>query len=733
MKIRFGFLAVALTTALLSVSLDSSALTLGNLRGTAVIGRALDVTVQVQPDPTEEVLVNCIAVDVYYAEGRQPAPNIAVATPTRAENQGVTIRIQSPEIVNEPVITVLLRATCGSSNMRRYVLLADLPQAATANVPGTEIVTNTTANPTAAQTDTTAIPTVVVLPEREAPVAKTSRVKSKTPKADAKTTKTVKPKKTALAASDTTDFVVRKAADRPTGKSMLKLDPMEMLSDRIDSLDSLMLFAPTEDALLQIRQISTLQADMKTMRELAAKNDAKLLELRTQLQQAQDEQISIYLIYGLIALLLTSLGGLAWVWHRQRRAKGLDDTWWHDPDEDSPATVLMQRPSQVQQPDQPGAPMGLSAATVAPLPVEPVAVAPAVQAPKVAPVKPQEPAKVVATGPDLTKAQAPAHMSEVDLNIDLDHFMLKESDQAKPKASQINKKVGNRVIPHLNSEPILDIRQQAEFFVSLGQTDRALRILKKQIAESTEPNPFVYLDLIGLYHSLGLKVDFREQREAFNNQFNGKMPDFQDFNQEGKDLQAYPDVISDLTQLWPSAQALVFLDANIFYDPQAQTPPSFDLAAFRDLLMLHALAEEVAVDLPPVAPAKAGVALKTTAPTASAAVSLPASERAAPALPDPTEPSPALPSLEPQFEITLAPTDTQLKPATLPISYPSLPEQSPSEPEQSVVESPSRMLDLDFSTLGATDKPAPETAPLITPPVRYATRSRWPVNKKPKP
>jgi hypothetical protein len=41
-------------------------------------------------------------------------------------------------------------------------------------------------------------------------------------------------------------------------------------------------------------------------------------------------------------------------------------------------------------------------------------------------------------------------------------------------------------------EPILDIRQQAEFFVSLGQTDRALHILKKQIDGASQPNPLIF-------------------------------------------------------------------------------------------------------------------------------------------------------------------------------------------------------------------------------------------------
>jgi len=169
------------------------------------------------------------------------------------------------------------------------------------------------------------------------------------------------------------------------------------------------------------------------------------------------------------------------------------------------------------------------------------------------------------------------------------------SEEATIRANLASGLVG---LHRFSVEPILDIRQQAEFFVSLGQTERALHILKEQIASSSEHNPFIYLDLLALLHSLGMKTEFREYRQHFNHYFSGDMPDFPAFHLEGRSLLDYPEVLDQLVHGWPSARTLVLLNGWIFRKPKVALPASFDLAAFRDLLMLHALAEELAVDLP---------------------------------------------------------------------------------------------------------------------------------------
>jgi hypothetical protein len=741
--------------------MGSHAFALGDLSGSAVIGRPLDVSVQIQTGQGEDASAACVSADVYYADARQVAPRISIAAPNAGVSGAVAVRVQSAAVVNEPVITVLMRTSCGSSNMRRYVLLADLPQSAPAPA-AVAAASPTFVMPSlkvAAQPD-------VQLKPMQAATEFSGTVQSQ------KTSKKRKDKKSKAkiaepGAATSAESVMQKMVPRTPGKSLLKLDPLEMLSDRIDSLDSTMLFAPTEDALKQTQQISSLLQDMKALRELSAKNEAKLLALKSQLQQAQDQQVPMMLVYGLCALVLACLGAIAWLWRRQSRQPAAPAAWWNDADASSPATVLM-----------PNKPLVNPAVSVK------APVAPETELDErlvVAPVK--APTTVV----ESSKPEPVVPVKDVELDIDFDHFMLKEPEPVKPKSeSSASATVEESPIRFLVSEPVVDIRQQAEFFVSLGQADRALRLLKKQMAESTEPNPFVHLDLMALYHSLGLKADFLESREVFQSLFNVILPEFSAFNQEGQDLESYPDLLADLAAKWPSVKALALLDACIFYNPKAQIRPTFDLAAFRDMLMLHILLENmdlapsdlaattigmVATNVLPVAPSTtpmkpvvASVAepaqtpspeLELSAEIASLPIQkiLPKIEPTKPAKPTRAKPKTKLAETEQEVELGIAASPVDTPQATL-VTEPSPTKATPAQeshvlqfevevepaipdllevPEPQEEVSPSRLLDLDFSSLAVSPaKTNPDSEPLLASPVRYATRSRWPVIKKTK-
>ena len=561
MKNRVCIGLPALALLLVQLSFSTHAFTLGNLRGSAVIGRPLDVSIQVQSDVGEAISSQCVTAQVSYSDARQSSVTVSVV-PGAGSAQGAVVQVRAPAAVNEPVVTLEVSATCGSNTRRNYVLLADFP-------PLTDPSVSLLSTPGVSS----AAP-VVVLPTVSSSEPGTSALPTQAPRAGsakpalARTTPTkasVKPASSALQASAVEKPVVRKAPARASGQSVLKLDPSDFLSDRIDLLDSTSLFAPTEDALRHSRQITSLESDVKTLRAVAASNDARMSDLNAKLQQAQENQMPPWLVYalaGLVALVLACLAAVFWLWMQlqRRRQHDVSQGWWHGPEgarEEGPPTELL-----------------VPAAPAAPAPV-----APTVQIVATPPTTPPKP--VVAVPFDST--------TEVD--IDLGFELLQESLHGNFEVSTGSAPFELNSIRHISVEPILDIRQQAEFFVSLGQTDRALQILNKQIAESAEPNPLVCLDLITLYHSLGLKAEFRERREAFQKLFNVVIPDFPVFNLEGHDLESYPEVLANLVSLWPRLDALAFLSACIFRDANAQHGGTFDLAAFRDLLMLHALAE----------------------------------------------------------------------------------------------------------------------------------------------
>ena len=575
MKNRVCYLAPALTVLLVQLSISAHAFTLGNLRGAAVLGRPLDVTVQVRAGSDEVLSSTCVTADVFYADARQSAVKVTVL-PVADAAAGPAVRVQSSAAIDEPIVTVEVRANCGSSTSRRYVLLADFPALAVASAAPLSVPGAVEAAPVLVlPTPTPSGRSGAAAPAKPLPnvVNKPSTAKAEPRQAN------VKPRKTPAVVATAEPALARQAVTRVAGKSVLKLDPLDLLSDRIDALDSAMLFAPTEDALRYGRQIAALEGDVKTMRALAASNDAKLSDLTVKLQQAQANQFSLWLIYGLVALVLACLAAVVWLWQQQQRRPQKDaaPSWWHGPDDGALTELLPQA----------------------------VPTAPAPMPGQAHPVKPSAPAPSAATLP----VTAPT-VSVTQVDIDLDHVMPQVPMHGSFDVNTAGVPFELNSIRHISVEQILDIRQQAEFFVSLGQTERALQILKKQIAESFEPNPLVYLDLITLYHALGMKTEFRECREMFHLLFNGVIPDFPAFNREGHDLEAYPDVLTTLVPLWPRREALAFLSACIFHDEKAQPRFTYDLAAFRDLLLLHALVEVPVTDQP--VPAGASLAAVAT-------------------------------------------------------------------------------------------------------------------------
>lgn len=514
------------------------AMTLGELQGNALIGRSLDLSLPVQTSPGDELSEGCVRADIYYGEAQQKAPRISL--------QATQLRLQLSEPVNEPVVKVQIRTFCGASQIRNYVLLADLPPDF-----GTSVAANTPPPAAAAQPDRSIAglaPAAVVLPQGVAaetakPGLLTSR---KSAPSIVKNKKAVKKQKTK--AATTRRARDRKPASGQPAKSVLKLDPMEILSDRMDSLELNMPFAPAEDALLQSRQITTLQAELKSMHDLAVKNDSALLELRGQLKLAQSQQQLTPLLYGLIALLLLGVAGLAWLWQGQKKLTATAKSWWQPPtDEDLTAFLQPEVASQAHPP-----------------------------------------ASMKETPPGQTGRLATQEPGDEAITA-----VLNESHPAVAVAPQ-----------KINPESVQDIRQQAEFFVSLGQTHRAIQILNQHIATSDLPSPLICMDLLGLYQHANQVAEFDQLRDVCHQHFNVQLPDLATFQQEGQGLASYPEVQTTLTRLWPGEQAQAFMDTCIFLKAATQLQTRFDLAAFRDLLTLHAVAEELALPIaPPEAPA----------------------------------------------------------------------------------------------------------------------------------
>ena len=557
MKLRSELVGVTLLCA----AFGSEALTLGRVRGAVLVGQPLNVVVPVQMDAGEDASTLCFDAEVFHADTRQEPSRVRVQVEPTAQAHAANVRVLSSMGVDEPVVTVYLHAGCAQKTTRRYVLLADFPSEVAA--PAESLPSDPVAVLPPVQKDSIpVVPTLIsTSPQvsRVAPAVKVKKIRASTPSVRPE----VVPKPPAVKAS---------AAAPTRAQPRLKLDTLELLSGRVADMESSMKVTPPDEALRTTQQMQALQEDVKALLTAATKNEANLTDLKTRLQKAESERFPGGVIYGLIALVLACLAAIAFLWNRQRRIHADGHDWWS------------------------GAPVPVSSApepASSSKPLQERVVAPWQQDDRLAPPK----TPVVTSNFSALASEPRVKLMEVSES-DFDQLMQSESSPREKSESPLSPPAAvaqTRPIHKLDSEAVLDIRQQAEFFVSLGQTDRATRILKKQIDESSEPNPFVYLDLLNLFHSHSLKVDFQLLRKDFNQLFSGRVPEFALFKNEGHGLEFYSELMSRITALWPMHNVLEVIEACIFQDPWDTKGQPLDLAAFRDLLMLHAIAQTVVI------------------------------------------------------------------------------------------------------------------------------------------
>ena len=91
MKFRNRFLLLLMLFA----AGQSAALTLGRLRGAALVGQPLDVLVQIQLNADEAPTALCLEADVFHADTRQDAGRVRVTVEPTAQANTVNARVMS--------------------------------------------------------------------------------------------------------------------------------------------------------------------------------------------------------------------------------------------------------------------------------------------------------------------------------------------------------------------------------------------------------------------------------------------------------------------------------------------------------------------------------------------------------------------------------------------------------------------------------------------------------------
>jgi hypothetical protein len=140
-------------------------------------------------------------------------------------------------------------------------------------------------------------------------------------------------------------------------------------------------------------------------------------------------------------------------------------------------------------------------------------------------------------------------------------------------------------------EELIDLEQQADFFVVLGQDDAAIDLLMGHIRVSGGTSPLPYLKLLEIYRRQGDRESYERTRERFNHRFNAYAPDWDSDLQQGRKLDEYPGVTERLQATWANPlDTMAELEALMFRRDGGEL---FELPAYREVLFLYGMARDL--------------------------------------------------------------------------------------------------------------------------------------------
>lgn len=626
--------AIIAGLSVLGMTDPAFALGFGRPTSRAVLGEPLSVTVPVRMDAGDEITDECLAADVYFGDDKL-SQSVITATVLPGGGTDRVVRVSTNTLINEPVVTVYLAAGCKAKVSRKFVAFADPPGLMTLPAQSVEPPANVAkASPSPVQQGTataTALgagalndelmaltpdndrrsPRAKQQAERRAERHNERRAERQARQASADTAGNGvsgsggSPGQVAVASGQSLKAPSASASAKPKMSSSLsakvdnqpapsrsgarlELDPAEadamvapnlamtagLLTAVVDgdtpeirerraaaaALWSAMNASP-EQLARDRQRLQELEARLQQLQQASAGAGEKVAAMEARVQQAESQRLRHPLVYGLLAACALLLAAVAWLYLRQRRLGQAQDTWWQgqtqQEDDGTETAPTMAEPE-----------LARTSAEFMPMRAEPSALPPETAVA----------AAAAATFPAFKQAEPVATLAESV-----------RSTASRPVSF---KPEGLESVREITVEELIDLEQQAEFFVVLGQDEAAIELLESHVHTTAGASPLPHLKLLEIYQRLGRRADYERVQTAFNGRFNAYAPSWESDLQHGHSLSDYPGVIERLQSLWSQpARAMEVLQVSLTRpDDSVET---FDLPAYRELLFLYAVARDL--------------------------------------------------------------------------------------------------------------------------------------------
>jgi len=204
----------------------------------------------------------------------------------------------------------------------------------------------------------------------------------------------------------------------------------------------------------------------------------------------------------------------------------------------------------------------------------------------------QHPSQWRDSGHGILPVTAPATIGGLEVTT----VLAPPSHYARTAEARASANAGAADAPHASSlsmGELIDLEQQAEFFVVLGQDEAAIALLANHLIAPGAASPLPFLELLEIHRRRGERDAYEDLREEYQRRFDAAAPEWSPGLEPGQALDAYPQTIARLQALWPTPMhAMETLDALLFR--RGEDVEEFDLPAYRDLLFLSSIARELA-------------------------------------------------------------------------------------------------------------------------------------------
>ncbi len=587
----------------LGLSAPAAAIGFGHPQTLSALGQPLHMLLPLRLSPGESVAPDCVSVEILAGEVRIPTALLTLRLEGRSESSVHALRLQSQVRIDEPVVTVSLSLGCQLRLQRQFTALIDPPssqadQGLSVALPEPELVRGYSPAMQAA------LATAQADPERLLDRLESSVVP---PPVRALAASAVPPsaQPASLAPQAAKDRVQKKRRKPLTSKAptaSASATPAPRL--QLEAPDASLLAAAASAAVAASMPASSaasapgsadtqrLSSLEQAIGKLQAEQRASLLELqalREQLARQQNDagrsQAWLYLL-GLVSLLSLALAG--WLWRDRRRQAPVD--WWGGVE-----------PARVAQPPAPAAaPAPSRDPVVAPPALAAVnqAVKPLVGSPSSEPLTspaelPHSPPMALPPGTaapaqdlTLTVAAAPAPFaagtSKAEVPSEPVSFQFVESALAASAP------------PALSVEDLIDLEQQVDFFVVLGQDDAAIELLRRRLDGSAAASPLPWLKLLQLYQRGGQRDEFDLLARRFVAVFDYPAPAWSEaaMAPPGEGLAGHASLLARLQASWRDSAATMALLQALLVAPRPGAEP-LELATLADLLMLYGVARDL--------------------------------------------------------------------------------------------------------------------------------------------